>query len=131
MRHHQDKSDINDELHEELNKCLEINKDHPMKCINPVKFEYEQDYDSNENVEKKYTKPDAKTTSRKKSPKKKVLKEHSSSEDSSSSDEGRVSVQGVKSLVGHFACLCLRFEFYEEKKMLLFFKKKREILLHF
>ena len=98
MRHHQDKNDINNELHEELNKCLEINKDHPMKCINPVKYEYEQDYDSNENVEKKYTKPDAKTTSRKKSPKKKVLKEHSSSEDSSSSDEGRVSVQGVESL---------------------------------
>ena len=27
----------------------------------------------------------------------------------------RVSVQGVKSLGGHFACLCREFEFYEEK----------------
>ena len=27
--------------------------------------------------------------------------------------EGRVSVQGVKSLGGHFACLCRGFEFYE------------------
>ena len=43
----------------------------------------------------------------------------------------RVSVQGVKSLGGHFACLCRGFEFYEVKKMLLFFKKKMEILLHF
>ena len=44
----------------------------------------------------------------------------------------RVSVQGVKSLGGHFACLCRGFEFYEvKKKMLLFFKKKMEILLHF
>ena len=43
MRHHQDKSDINNELHGELKKCLEINKDNPMKCINPVKYEYEQD----------------------------------------------------------------------------------------
>ena len=43
----------------------------------------------------------------------------------------RVSVQGVKSLGGHFACLCQGFEFYEvKKKMLLFFKKKMEILLH-
>ena len=39
----------------------------------------------------------------------------------------------VKSLGGHFACLCRRFEFYEVKKkfFLLFFKKKMEILLHF
>ena len=44
---------------------------------------------------------------------------------------GRVSVQGVKSLGGHFACLCWGCEIYEEKKMLLFFKKKMEILLHF
>ena len=29
---------------------------------------------------------------------------------------GRVSVQGVKSLGGHFACLCWGFEFYEVKK---------------
>ena len=45
----------------------------------------------------------------------------------------RVSVQGVKSLGGHFACLCRGFEFYEVKKknLLLFFKKKMEILLHF
>ena len=28
----------------------------------------------------------------------------------------RVSVQGVKSLGGHFACLCRGFEFYEAKK---------------
>ena len=28
----------------------------------------------------------------------------------------RVSVQGVKSLDGHFACLCQGFEFYEVKK---------------
>ena len=42
----------------------------------------------------------------------------------------RVSVQGVKSLGGHFACLCRGFEFYEVKKfffLLLFFKKKMEI----
>ena len=45
----------------------------------------------------------------------------------------RVSVQGVKSLGGHFACLCRGFEFYEVKKKILslFFKKKMEILLHF
>ena len=44
----------------------------------------------------------------------------------------RVSVQGVKSLGGQFACLCRGFEFYEVKKKLLsFFKKKMEILLHF
>ena len=45
----------------------------------------------------------------------------------------RVSVQGVKSLGGHFACLCQGFEFYEVKTkiLLLFFKKKMEILLHF
>ena len=28
----------------------------------------------------------------------------------------RVSVQGVKSLGGQFACLCLGFDFYEVKK---------------
>ena len=46
----------------------------------------------------------------------------------------RVSVQGVKSLGGHFACLCQGVDFYEVKKnffLLLFFKKKMEILLHF
>ena len=47
------------------------------------------------------------------------------------SGQVRVSVQGVKSLGGHFACLCQGFDFYEVKKILLFFKKKREILLHF
>ena len=47
-------------------------------------------------------------------------------------EKSRVSVQGVKSLGGHFACLCRGFEFYEvKKKKLLFFKKKKEILLHF
>ena len=34
----------------------------------------------------------------------------------------RVSVQGVKSLGGHFACLCRGFYFYEVKKILSFFK---------
>jgi hypothetical protein len=33
-----------------------------------------------------------------------------------SSPSSRVSVQGVKSLGGHFACLCRGFEFYEVKK---------------
>ena len=53
--------------------------------------------------------------------------------DSLGSVKDRVSVQGVKSLGGHFACLCRGFEFYEVKKMflLLFLKKKMEILLHF
>ena len=31
------------------------------------------------------------------------------------SQKSRVSVQGVKSLGGHFACLCRGFEFYEVK----------------
>ena len=39
----------------------------------------------------------------------------------------RVSVQGVKSLGSHFACLCWEFEIYEA----LFFKMKMELLLHF
>ena len=45
----------------------------------------------------------------------------------------RVSVQGVRLLGGHFACLCRGFEFYVVKKvfLLLFFKKKLEILLQF
>ena len=30
-------------------------------------------------------------------------------------EQSRVSVQGVKSLGGHFACLCRGFEFYEVK----------------
>ena len=47
-------------------------------------------------------------------------------------EKSKVSVQGVKSLGGHFACLCRGFEFHEvKKKLLLFFKKKMEILLHF
>ena len=34
----------------------------------------------------------------------------------------RLSVQGVKSLVGHFACFCREFGFYEvEKNISLFF----------
>ena len=37
----------------------------------------------------------------------------------------RVSVQGVKSLGGHFACLYRGFDFYEVKKIFLFFKKKK------
>ena len=42
----------------------------------------------------------------------------------------RVSVQGVKSLGGHFVCLCWEFDFYEVKKNIIF-QKEREILLHF
>ena len=40
----------------------------------------------------------------------------------------RVSVQGVKSLGGHFACLCQGFDFYEvkqNKKMLSFYKNSK------
>ena len=37
----------------------------------------------------------------------------------------RVSVQGVKSLGGHFACLCRGFEFYEvRKKIVIIFQKE-------
>ena len=36
----------------------------------------------------------------------------------------RVSVQGVKSLGGHFACLCWGFDFYEIKKYYYFSKRK-------
>ena len=37
----------------------------------------------------------------------------------------RVSVQGVKSLGGHFACLCRGFEFYEvKKKNVIIFQKE-------
>ena len=36
----------------------------------------------------------------------------------------RVSVQGVKSLGGHFACLCRGFEFYEVKKNVIIFQKE-------
>ena len=38
--------------------------------------------------------------------------------------KGRVSVQGVKSLGGHFACLCRGFEFYEVKKIVIIFQKE-------
>ena len=37
----------------------------------------------------------------------------------------RVSVQGVKSLGGHFACLCRGFDFYEVKKNVIIFKKEK------
>ena len=39
----------------------------------------------------------------------------------------RVSVQGVKSLGGHFACLCRGFEFYEVKKKIFcyYFSKRK------
>ena len=47
------------------------------------------------------------------------------------SPEYRVSVQGVKSLGGHFACLCRGFEIYEVKKNVIIFQKKMEILLRF
>ena len=35
-----------------------------------------------------------------------------------------VSVQGVKSLGDHFACLCRGFEFYEVKKKCYYFQKE-------
>ena len=36
----------------------------------------------------------------------------------------RVSVQGVKPLDGHFACLCRGFEFYEVKEIVIIFQKE-------
>ena len=36
----------------------------------------------------------------------------------------RVDVQGVKSLGGHFACLCRRFEIYEVKKKIVIILQK-------
>ena len=39
-------------------------------------------------------------------------------------DNIRVSVQEVKSLGGHFACLCRGFEFYKEKKNVIIFQKE-------
>ena len=62
-----------------------------------------------------------------------IASRHRGKKDTKSSSSTRVSVQGVKSLGGHFACLCRGFEFYEVKKkiLLLFFKKKMEMLLHF
>ena len=39
----------------------------------------------------------------------------------------RVSVQGVKSLGGHFACLCRGFDFYEVKKNIdIYYFSKRK-----
>ena len=38
----------------------------------------------------------------------------------------RVSVQGVKSLGSHFACLCRGFEFYEVKKRNCYYFSKRK-----
>ena len=39
----------------------------------------------------------------------------------------RISVHGVKSLGGHFACLCQGFDFYEvkKKKKKLYFSKRK------
>ena len=37
----------------------------------------------------------------------------------------RVSVQGVKLLGGHFACLCRGFDFYEVKKKCYYFSKRK------
>ena len=39
--------------------------------------------------------------------------------------KAKVSVQGVKSLGGLFACLCRGFEYHEVKKKMLFFLKKK------
>ena len=50
------------------------------------------------------------------------------------STKGRVSVQGVKSLGGHFACLCQGVDFYEVKKNFFFiiiFQKKRKYFYTF
>ena len=41
----------------------------------------------------------------------------------------RVSVQGVKSLGGHFACICREFDFYEVKKKILLEKGNTFTLL--
>jgi hypothetical protein len=46
-------------------------------------------------------------------------------------DLPRVSVQGVKSLGGHFACLCRGFEFYEVKKNFNIFQKENGNFNHF
>ena len=42
----------------------------------------------------------------------------------------RVSVQGVKSLGGHFTCLCGVFDFYEVKKNIVFQKEKGNTFTH-
>ena len=39
--------------------------------------------------------------------------------------QNRVSVQGVKSLGGHFACLCPGFKFSEVNKKMLYFSKRK------
>ena len=36
----------------------------------------------------------------------------------------KVSVQGVQSLGGHFACLCWGFDFYTVKKTIIIFQKE-------
>ena len=46
--------------------------------------------------------------------------------DADATEQGRVSVQGVKSLGGHFACLCRGFEFYEVKKKNCYHFSKRK-----
>jgi hypothetical protein len=38
----------------------------------------------------------------------------------------RVSVQGVKSVGSHFACLCREFDFYEVKNNYYYFSKIKE-----
>jgi hypothetical protein len=43
--------------------------------------------------------------------------------------QGRVSVQGVESLGGHFAILCRGFDFYEVKKKYYFPKTKGKYIL--
>jgi hypothetical protein len=40
---------------------------------------------------------------------------------------GRVSGQGVKSLGGHFACLCREFDFYEVKTIFFIIIFQKEI----
>ena len=39
--------------------------------------------------------------------------------------QSSVSVQGVKSLGGHFACLFMGFDFYEVKKSIIIFQKEK------
>ena len=39
-------------------------------------------------------------------------------------EETRVSVQGVKALDGHFACLCREFEMYEVNLFFIIFQKQ-------
>ena len=43
---------------------------------------------------------------------------------SEESQGNRVSVQGIKSLGGHFACLCQEFDFYEVENNIIFKKEK-------